>query len=159
MRSGTPVSKTRLVACAVTFKVLSAIIGAVSYCWQMNFSQWLLYNRFRSIPFSWDLFSYYPTGALIAGALMGYFSALIVILWCRQFYRTASFISFAVSSWCIGIGFLYICFALLEMRLPIPARLMEVAKQLMVCGMPFFWGLILQYCARRLRELPARIET
>lgn len=150
--------KTKLVSFALLFKIVSAVIGAVSYCWQMNLSSWLLLERQRS-AFSWNLFLYFPTPAVVIGGLMGYISAVIFVLWCQQYYRTAHFIASTASSWCIGLGIVFIGFLLVISNESITNTLSETIKMLLVFGMPFFWGLILQVCARRLKHLPWRIET
>lgn len=84
---------------------------------------------------------------------MGYISATVFIMWCRQYYRTARFICFAVSSWCIGLGVVCISFILLDTSRPLLDRLLDIIKSIFVYGMPFIWGLILQQCARRLRSM------
>lgn len=154
-----PAWKSQVITFAVPFKILSAAIGAVSYCWQMNFCQWLFYDRLRPTPFNWQSIWNYPTPALLVGAFMGYISASVFVLWCRRFYQTASFVAFATSSWCVYPSVAFICLMFFLIHRSLGERLLEVAKLLMVFGMPFFWGLILQVCARRLRRSAGNIET
>ena len=151
--------KSKVVSLAVPIKIMCALTGAVSYCWQMNLSQWIFYDKARLIPLSWDLLRHYPMAALLIGSLMGYISAVILVLWCQQYYRTAHFIAVAVSSWCVGLGVVFIGLSLMGSNQPFLKTLLELTELFLQFGMPFFWGLILQVCARRLKRLPWRIET
>jgi hypothetical protein len=151
--------KTKIVSFAVPFKIISTLIGAVSYCWHICLGDWLFHADKTRIPFGLSLFSYFPWPGVAVGGFMGYISAIILILWCQQYYRTAHFIASATSSWCVGLGVVFICLILFTSRQPFYETLREIMQLLLRFGMPFFWGLILQVCARRLKRLPWRIET
>jgi hypothetical protein len=150
--------KSKVVSLAVPIKIMCALTGAVSYCWHISLSRWLLIERPKMVAFNWNLFSDFPAPAAMIGGFMGYISAVVLILWCQQFYRTAHFIASAASSWFVGLGVLFICLILFYMDRPFLERLREIMQLLLMFGMPFFWGLILQACARRLKRLPWRIE-
>lgn len=151
--------KSKIISYALLFKIVSAIAGAVSYCWHIALSRWLLYERPRMVAFDWNLFSDFPAPAAMTGGLVGYISAAVLVLWCQQFYRTAHFIASATSSWFVGLGVVFICMILFTSTRPFYETLRETVQLLLMFGMPFFWGLILQVCARRLKRLPWRIET
>ena len=134
---------------ALPLKLFGALSGAFSYCGQVFFSMWL----FHRLPqMSWDLLLQRHLFAPVIGALMGYISVSVLILWCKGLYQTAHHAAHKVSCWVIGIGLL-ICPMSLLILFSDPLDFLQL---FLIGGMPFAWGLILYLCARRLKQLSPR---
>ena len=147
--------KSKVISYEVPFKVISATVGAISYCWQMSVTGWLFWADKRMTPFNLEVFAQFPWVGLAVGGWMGYISAQVLVLWCQQYYRTAHFIAFSASVWCVALGIIVISLIFVGSNRPF----FENTKLILQFGMPFFWGLILQVCALRLNHLLWRIET